>query len=386
MGATGGRDTQAPVGGREDGAGRLALELRAVSRRYGDVRAVDEVSLAVAAGEIFCLLGASGSGKTTLLRLLAGFETPSQGDIFITGERMNDVPPYRRPVNLMFQQYALFPHLTVAENVAYGLHREGLPRRETRVRVGEMLARVALSGLEGRLPQQLSGGQQQRVALARALVKRPRLLLLDEPLGALDRRLREQTQFELVNLQEGLGVTFLVVTHDQDEAMRLGSRIGVMDRGRIVQVGSPREVYEYPASRFVADFVGSVNLIDVQALEADPEGWTCAAPALGCRLRLPGAALPGGRVPVAVALRPEKVRLTVAAQQAAARTAENAVTGTVEEIAYLGDATNYLIRTASGLPLRATCLNTAHVAAEGLQWGDAVCCDWPAEALVPLAE
>jgi len=382
MAAHGGQGMQA----RLDGVGRLALELRSVSRRYGEVRAVDDVSLKVAAGEIFCLLGASGSGKTTLLRLLAGFETPSQGDIFITGERMNDVPPYRRPVNLMFQQYALFPHLSVAENVAYGLHREGLPKREVQARVGEMLGRVALTGLERRLPQQLSGGQQQRVALARALVKRPRLLLLDEPLGALDRRLREQTQFELVNLQEGLGVTFLVVTHDQDEAMRLGSRIGVMDRGRIVQVGSPREVYEYPASRFVADFVGSVNLLDIAALVAGPTGWTCEAPALACRLRLPPAVLPGGRAPVAVALRPEKVRLAAAGERAGAGAAENAVAGKVEEIAYLGDATNYLIRTTSGEPLRATCLNTAHVAAEGLQWGDAVWCDWPAEALVPLAE
>jgi len=368
-----------------DVAGGAALELRSVSRRYGEVRAVEDVSLAVGAGEIFCLLGASGSGKTTLLRLLAGFEVPSAGDIFIAGQRMNDVPPYRRPVNLMFQQYALFPHLTVAENVAYGLQREGLPRAEIRTRVGEMLARVALGGLERRLPQQLSGGQQQRVALARALVKRPRLLLLDEPLGALDRRLREQTQFELVNLQESLGVTFLVVTHDQDEAMRLGSRIGVMDRGRIVQVGTPREVYEFPASRFVADFVGSVNLIEVANLVAGPEGWRCEALALGCRLRLPAAPLPGGRTPVAVALRPEKVRLSVASE-GGATAVENAVAGTIEEIAYLGDATNYLIRTTTGVPLRATCLNTAHVAAEGLRWGDAVCCDWPAEALVPLAE
>jgi putrescine transport system ATP-binding protein len=357
-----------------------------VSRRYGEVRAVDDVSLEVPTGEIFCLLGASGSGKTTLLRLLAGFETPSQGEIFIAGRRMNDVPPYRRPVNLMFQQYALFPHLTVAENVAYGLHREGLPRSEVRARVGEMLARVALAGLEGRLPQQLSGGQQQRVALARALVKRPRLLLLDEPLGALDRRLREQTQFELVNLQEGLGVTFLVVTHDQDEAMRLGSRIGVMDRGRIVQVGTPRQVYEYPESRFVADFVGSVNLIEVAAFAADATGWSCEAPALACRLRLPADAMPRGRTPVAVALRPEKVRLGPAGARPLAGPAENAVAGTVEEIAYLGDATNYLIRTSTGLPLRATCLNTAHVAAEALAWGDVVWCEWPAQALVPLAE
>jgi putrescine transport system ATP-binding protein len=358
-----------------------AIELRAVSRHYGDVAAVDRVSLSVAPGEIFCLLGASGSGKTTLLRLLAGFEQAGSGEIRIAGEVMNAVPPYRRPVNLMFQQYALFPHLSVERNVAYGLHREGLPAKEVRARVDEMLGRVGLRGYERRLPQQLSGGQQQRVALARALVKRPRVLLLDEPLGALDKRLREQTQFELVNLQESLGLTFLVVTHDQEEAMRLGSRIGVMDRGRIVQTGTPHEVYERPANRFVAGFLGSVNLIELIAQPAAADGSLFTAPELGCQVQVTAKA--ADRRPGSVALRPEKVELKRVGPEVS--TAPNSVQGTVEEIAYLGDTTHYLVRTTSGVTLRSTCLNSHRGVGEALQWGETVHCSWAVDALVPLA-
>src|SRR5687767_4332990 len=221
----------------------------------GQFVAVNDVSLDIYRGEIFCLLGGSGCGKTTLLRMLAGFEQPTAGHIFIDSTDMAGVPPYERPVNMMFQSYALFPHMTVEQNVAFGLKQEGLPRAEIAARVAEMLGIVKLEGFERRKPHQLSGGQRQRVALARSLVKRPKLLLLDEPLGALDKRLREHTQFELVNIQQRLGVTCIVVTHDQEEAMTLASRIGLMNQGRIVQTGTPHEMYEFPASRFVAEFI-----------------------------------------------------------------------------------------------------------------------------------
>ena len=238
------------------------VQVREVTKRFGGATAVDGVSLDILKGELFAILGGSGCGKTTLLRMLAGFEQPTSGKILIDGADMTDVPPYERPVNLMFQSYALFPHMTVEQNVAYGLKKERVPGPQIRERVAEMLSLVKLGPLAGRKPDKLSGGEKQRVALARALVKRPKLLLLDEPLAALDRKLREHTQFELANLQYQLGTTFVVVTHDQDEAMTLASRIAVMHEGRIAQVGTPGEVYEYPANRYVAGFVGNINLID----------------------------------------------------------------------------------------------------------------------------
>src|SRR5580765_926006 len=231
-----------------------------VTKKFGDFVAVDDVSLDIRRGEIFCLLGGSGSGKTTLLRMLAGFETPTSGALYIDGADMSTIPPYERPVNMMFQSYALFPHMNVEQNVAFGLKQDRVPKPEIRERVATMLDLVRLGDFAKRKPHQLSGGQRQRVALARSLVKRPKLLLLDEPLGALDKKLREHTQFELISIQEKLGVTFVVVTHDQEEAMTLASRIGVMHQGRIVQVGTPHEIYEFPQSRFVADFIGNVNL------------------------------------------------------------------------------------------------------------------------------
>src|ERR1700733_3689599 len=243
------------------------LQLENVSKRFDDFIAVNNVSLSVERGEIFCLLGASGCGKTTLLRLLAGFETPSSGRLLIDGQDLAAIPPYQRPVNMMFQSYALFPHMTVERNVAFGLEQEHLGKSEIRRRVGEILEIVRMGAYLARKPHQLSGGQRQRVALARALVKRPKLLLLDEPLGALDRKLREHTQFELLNIQQQLGVTFVVVTHDQEGAMTLATRIGVMDHGEIVQIGTPRQIYEFPATRFVADFIGSVNLFDARVIE-----------------------------------------------------------------------------------------------------------------------
>jgi putrescine transport system ATP-binding protein len=236
------------------------VQIDRVTKTFGDFKAVDDISLKIYKGEIFCLLGASGCGKTTLLRMLGGFEQPSSGRIFIDGEDMTGVPPYERPVNMMFQSYALFPHMTVEQNVAFGLKQDGVPKLEIKDRVATMLQLVKLGDFAKRKPHQLSGGQRQRVALARSLVKRPKLLLLDEPLGALDKKLREHTQFELISLQDQLGVTFVVVTHDQEEAMTLASRIGVMNHGEIVQAGTPSEIYEFPSSKFVADFVGSVNI------------------------------------------------------------------------------------------------------------------------------
>src|ERR1700688_2475186 len=247
------------------------LQLENVSKRFDDFVAVNNVSLSVERGEIFCLLGASGCGKTTLLRLLAGFEVPSSGRLLIDGQDLALIPPYRRPVNMMFQSHALFPHMIVERNVAFGLEQERLSRSEITRRVGEILDIVKMGPYLKRKPHQLSGGQRQRVALARALAKRPKLLLLDEPLGALDRKLREHTQFELINIQQQLGVTFVVVTHDQEEAMTLATRIGVMNHGQIVQIGAPRQIYEFPATRFVADFIGSVNLFEGQLTEDEPE-------------------------------------------------------------------------------------------------------------------
>ncbi len=254
-----------------DPAAKPFVRIRNVTKKFGDVAAVADVSLDIYKGELFCLLGGSGSGKSTLLRMLAGFEQPTSGRIEIDGQDMSDVPPYNRPVNMMFQSYALFPHMSVAQNIAYGLKRDGMPRAEIDKRVAELLQLVKLTGYENRKPNQLSGGQRQRVALARALAKRPKLLLLDEPLGALDKKLREETQFELVKIQETLGVTFIVVTHDQEEAMSLATRIGVMNQGEIAMVGEPTEIYEFPNSRFVANFIGSANMVEGVVTEDEPD-------------------------------------------------------------------------------------------------------------------
>jgi putrescine transport system ATP-binding protein len=243
-----------------DPQARPYIQIENLTKKFGEFTAVNNVSLSIYQGEIFCLLGGSGCGKSTLLRMLAGFELPTSGEIILDGQPMAGIPPYKRPVNMMFQSYALFPHMTVEKNIAFGLEQERLPRAEIAARVEEILAIVRMGEFGKRKPHQLSGGQRQRVALARALIKRPKLLLLDEPLAALDKKLREHTQFELINIQEQLGVTFVVVTHDQEEAMTLASRIGVMNRGEIVQIGTPTEIYEFPTNKFVADFIGSVNM------------------------------------------------------------------------------------------------------------------------------
>jgi putrescine transport system ATP-binding protein len=357
------------------------LRIEVVSKRFGEFLAVNQLSLEVYQGEFFALLGPSGCGKTTLLRLIAGFEQPSTGRILLDGVDLAPVPPHRRPVNMMFQSYALFPHLTVEGNVAFGLKQEGLPKNEIAVRVADMLALVKLESFGRRKPHELSGGQRQRVALARSLVKRPRVLLLDEPMAALDKKLRGETQFELMDLQRRLGLTFIIVTHDQSEAMTVADRIAVMDRGRLIQVAPPAEIYERPNSRWVADFIGSVNLFEgrVGNDEATIEGT-----ALG-RLRAAGKinAEPGATVWVAV--RPEKVRLTrYEAGRHEQAVAENGVAATVVDIGYLGDLSLYRLRTETGVALQAAIANTEPLVARGIGRNDKVWLSFAPEAAIVL--
>jgi putrescine transport system ATP-binding protein len=313
------------------------------------------VSLDIQRGEIFCLLGASGCGKTTLLRLLAGFETPSSGRLLLDGQDLLAVPPYRRPINMMFQSYALFPHMSVERNVAFGLEQESLSRSEIRRRVADILEIVKMGPFLERKPHQLSGGQRQRVALARALVKRPKLLLLDEPLGALDRKLREHTQFELLNIQQQLGVTFVVVTHDQEEAMTLATRIGVMNQGEIVQVGTPRQIYEFPQTRYVADFIGSVNLFDGQLLEDEPDYIRVQCPELPAPVLIDHGISAPPKARLWVAIRPEKIGLL----REPPAVSDNWARGVIREIAYLGDLSMFLVRLQSGREVRVTLANSS---------------------------
>ena len=361
-----------PVPPRNDPRAEPCVRIEGVTRRFGEFTAVDDVSLDVHRGEVFCLLGGSGCGKSTLLRMLAGFETPTSGRVLIDGADMAGVPPCERPVNMMFQSYALFPHMTVEKNVAFGLKQERIPAPEIGQRVAAMLDRVKLGPFARRKPHQLSGGQRQRVALARALVKRPKLLLLDEPLGALDRKLREETQFELIDIQEELGVTFIVVTHDQEEAMTLSSRIGVMHAGRIVQTGTPTEVYEHPDSRFVAGFIGSVNLFEGRVVDGGADHVLIESGEAGCPLRVDhGAhAAPGARVWVAV--RPEKIAMS----REAPGHEHNRIEAVVEEIAYMGGLSIYHLRTGTGRKLRITQPNQVRAAADRLTWEERVYASW----------
>jgi putrescine transport system ATP-binding protein len=342
--------------------------------------AVDQVSLDVAEGAFFALLGPSGCGKTTLLRLLAGFERPDEGRILIAGDDMAEVPPYRRPVNMMFQSYALFPHMSAAENVAFGLRQEKRPRREIEERVAAMLDLVKLARLAERRPSQLSGGERQRVALARALVKEPKLLLLDEPLTALDRKLREETRHELVRIQERVGITFLMVTHDQEEAMSMATRVGVMRDGRIAQIGTPREVYESPASRFVADFLGAVNLFSGRVAGREGALWRIESAEAGATLVVAHdrPLVEGGEV--AVAVRPEKIALGTETGGNAAR---NVLAGTVDTISYRGEASTYRVALAGGKLVRVTVPNSARDG-RGLAPGDRVALAWNADAALVI--
>jgi putrescine transport system ATP-binding protein len=316
------------------------IRLNALSKNFDEVVAIDNLSLDIEKGELFCLLGASGCGKSTLLRLLAGFERPTSGKIEIDGQDMADVRPADRPVNIMFQNYALFPHMSVTANIGYGLRRAGIRGAELDDRVRDLLALVRMEKLGGRKPHQLSGGQCQRVALARALARRPKLLLLDEPLAALDKKLREDTQFELVDIQEKLGTTFIVVTHDQEEAMTLSTRIGIMDAGQLVQVDAPRNLYERPINQFVADFLGTISFVDGVVVSDEKNSVTIDAP---FRIRAMTDQPVARGEPVKLAIRPEKIQLTRAATGNS-----NEIAVKVEDLAYVGFATNYRVVTSCG--------------------------------------
>jgi putrescine transport system ATP-binding protein len=358
------------------------IRIEGVTKKFGEFVAVNDVSLSIYRGEIFCLLGGSGCGKTTLLRMLAGFEQPTSGRIYIDGVDMSNVPPYERPVNMMFQSYALFPHMTVEQNVAFGLKQEGVPRAEIATRVADMLAMVKLSEFGHRKPHQLSGGQRQRVALARSLIKRPKLLLLDEPLGALDKKLREHTQFELVNIQEKLGVTFIVVTHDQEEAMTLASRIGVMNQGRIVQTGTPHEIYEFPNSRFVSEFIGSVNMFEGRLLEDEPDYVRIACNELENTIYVDHGISASSNATVWAAIRPEKIE--IATQRPLSQ--QNVAQGVVQEIAYMGDASVYLVRLTSGKIVRVTQPNIRRHEGEAVTWDQTVFLHWHPSSPVIVTE
>ncbi|RAU21183.1 polyamine ABC transporter ATP-binding protein [Paramagnetospirillum kuznetsovii] len=362
-----------------DPGAKPLIRFEGVSKRFGDFVAVDQVDLAIHKGEFFSLLGASGCGKTTLLRMLAGFETPTEGRIFIDGVDMSAVPPYERPVNMMFQSYALFPHMTVEANIAFGLKQDRLPQPVITDRTKAVLDLVQMGKFATRKPHQLSGGQRQRVALARALAKEPKVLLLDEPLGALDKKLREATQLELVNIQDRVGVTFVMVTHDQEEAMTMSSRIGVMNSGRIAQVGTPVDIYEYPESRFVADFIGAANMFEASVRQSGTDQVVVNCPELAHDLIIAhNDMLPEG-TPVTVMVRPEKVAIS------RDKPAEglNWAQGVVADIAYLGDVSIFHVRLESGHRIEALQTNLRHTDERKLTWEDPVYLSWhPANALV----
>ena len=353
--------------GDSGGTGRRPLvRFERVTKRYGGVEAVSDLSLDIGAGEFFALLGPSGCGKSTLLRMLAGFEMPDAGRILLDGEDIAGMPPHLRPVNMMFQSYALFPHLSVAGNVAFGLRQERLARSEIDERVAAMLTLVQLDKLANRKPHQLSGGQRQRVALARALVKRPKVFLLDEPLAALDKKLRTETQFELMALQEKLGLAFVIVTHDQEEAMTMADRIGVMNHGRLAQVGTAAEIYEQPATRWVAEFIGDVNLLEGTVGETAGEAVTVTTSAGLLRATSPGAVRAGERV--AVAIRPEKFRIATGEPEAQ----DNCFSGEVLDIGYLGDMSLYKVKLDTGAIVKAASVNVTRVLHRPIGWNERV--------------
>ncbi|HWK12872.1 MAG TPA: ABC transporter ATP-binding protein [Rhizobiaceae bacterium] len=363
-----------------DPAAKPYIVFDGVTKRFGDFTAVDNLSLSIFEREFFALLGASGCGKSTLLRMLAGFEEPTSGRILLDGQDLRGIPPYRRPVNMMFQSYALFPHMTVEANIAFGLRQDGMPKADVEKRVGEMLKLVKLEPFAKRKPHQLSGGQRQRVALARSVAKRPKVLLLDEPLGALDKKLREETQFELMDLQQDLGLTFIVVTHDQEEAMTMADRIAVLDKGEVMQVATPAEIYEAPVSRFVANFIGNVNLLEGTVTGRE-----------GSALRIKGASgaeitaqnAPAGvdHGEVAFAIRPEKIKVS---SHAPTNGAGNMMEGEVYDLAYLGDMTVYLVKLADGQVVKASALNSARVTENPLTWNDRVWISFAPDAGVVL--
>jgi putrescine transport system ATP-binding protein len=376
-----------PARPAEAAAGAPLLRIENVAKNFGSFRAVNGVSLDIRAGEFFALLGPSGCGKTTLLRMLAGFETPDAGRILLNGRDIAQVLPHQRPVNMMFQNYALFPHLDVRDNIAFGLRRARMPRAEIDARVAEMVALVKLEGLETRKPDQLSGGQRQRVALARSLARRPQLLLLDEPLAALDKKLRESTQFELMEVQRRLGMTFIIVTHDQEEAMTVASRIGVMDAGRLGQVATPRELYEAPRSRWIAEFVGDINLFEGEVTSRAQGRLTIATRDAGALIALqPRKAV--SKTQVFVAIRPEKIRLSRRGPAAGVgdTSAINRLEGVVTGVSYLGGTTSYKVKLDSGVVIRSSLANTTRLEMDSFGPGHCVVVSFTPDDCVVLEQ
>ena len=364
------------------------IRIRNISKHFGDFVAVDDVDLTIGQGELFSILGGSGCGKSTLLRMMAGFETPTGGTIEIDGINVTGLPPYERPVNMMFQSYAIFPHMNVEKNIAYGLRKDGLAEGEIAQRVDDMLGLVQLGDFRKRKPDQLSGGQRQRVALARALIKQPKVLLLDEPLAALDKKLRERTQFELMNIQDKLGITFVVVTHDQEEAMTLSTRIAVMEKGRFLQIGEPKEIYEYPRSRFVADFIGTINTFEGKVAEAGADTITVNCPDVPAPVHVLRDAEVNVDVDtgqsVCIAVRPEKIFISLEQPEddEAVR-----IRGVVDDLGYFGNRSLYRIRLETGRMIQVSRQNQRRSAKRFAEWDDEVWVSWrPRSAIIITSE
>ena len=366
----------------DDPTQKPLIRFQNVTKRFGEFVAIDDLTLDIFEQEFFALLGPSGCGKTTMMRMLAGFETVTEGKIELAGQDIGPVPPNKRAVNMMFQSYALFPHLSIWENIAFGLKRDRKSKDEIDARVDEMLKLTRLEKFARRKPHQISGGQRQRVALARSLAKAPKLLLLDEPLGALDKKLRQDTQFELMDIQETTGTTFVIVTHDQEEAMTVASRVAVMDEGRVIQVSTPAAIYEYPNSVYVADFIGDVNIIEGQASASGPEmyklAWTDGETPIAAASQ---TSFSEGQK-AHLAIRPEKIRISAEKPEDAA----NAIQGKVLDIAYLGNLSTYHVELQGGQIIKAQTANTRRLARRDITWEDPVWISWSATAGVMLAQ
>jgi len=359
------------------------IRIKGLSKSFGDFVAVDNVDLDIEKGELFSILGGSGCGKTTLLRMLAGFEIPTSGSIEIDGVDITRLAPYDRPVNMMFQSYAIFPHMNVAKNIAYGLRKDGVGKAEIEKRVDQMLELVQLSELKGRKPDQLSGGQRQRVALARALIKRPKVLLLDEPLAALDKKLRERTQFELMTIQDELGITFVVVTHDQEEAMILSTRAAIMDKGRFQQIGTPKEIYEFPTNRFVANFIGTINTFEGVVTVVDEEQIQVYCDEAGETLTALGRQLVEVGQTINIAIRPEKIFVS---KERPDNKDDVCIEGIVDDLGYLGNRSLYRVKLASGRIVQVSSQNRRRSITRFLEWGDKVWISWTDRSTVVLLD
>ena len=359
----------------DEGLNKEQIEIRGIQKINGKARILDEINLTIETGEFFSILGRSGCGKTTLLRILAGLDVPTDGKIIIDGQDVTELPPYKRPINIMFQNYALFPHMTVYDNIAFGLKQKKMCKEDITSRVNEMLRLVRMTGYEHRKPDQLSGGQRQRVALARTLARNPKLILLDEPLTALDKRLREETQFELVNIQEKIGKTFIMVTHDQEEAMTMSTRMAIMEDGKIRQIGTPHEIYEYPNSRYVAEFIGSINLFDGKVVEHGLDYVLIETPDINCKCHASHTgALPLGSS-VTLAIRPEKVMISTTKPDCE----KNYTKGKIKDIAYLGDVSIYYVQVETGKTVMATIPNLLRLSERSFQWDDTIYLFWRSE-------